>query len=299
MLSMLRKMIEALTKTIDEAGWARWRKRRRWLIGLAGAFGMIIPAQLCAQDLVQSARLGALLGASVVDGELQSLERIVIDPGHGGLNEGAIGALGVYEKHLTLQLSQHLADRLAARYPQLEVVLTREGDTDLSLSQRIEIANDAEANLFLSIHFNAALNPQAIGYESYWVQSLRPIIPEEDNHLTALLQAMPSLPEQVRVRHQAADESWRFARHFHAAMGARLQVMDRGIKRGNYTVLRKALVPAVVIELGFLSNNTEEQMLLDPLYQAKLVDALLSAIESYDADKKQREEGEAFTANLL
>src|SRR5690606_18838481 len=109
-----------------------------------------------------AANLGASAGARET-AHVSALRRIVIDPGHGGRNEGAIGVGHVHEKHLTLPIAMHLADRLRVRHPELEIILTREADVELGLSDRAEVANAHDADLFISIHLNAAGNPEAVG----------------------------------------------------------------------------------------------------------------------------------------
>lgn len=215
--------------------------------------------------------------------ELKQLRRIVIDPGHGGTNEGALGVGGVYEKHLVLGISLHLVDTLRERYPNLEVALTRTTDVDVALADRIGVANAWEADLFISVHLNAAVNPEAVGVETYWIQDRSPILPPGDLMLNDAVNMLGSLPTLAQERKAAAKRAHTFADLLQAEMVSSLRATNRGVKRGNYTVLRRAMVPAVVVELGFLSHEKEGAQLMSPKRQAKLVDALVRGIELYDA----------------
>lgn len=199
------------------------------------------------------------------------IKTIVIDPGHGGSNEGAIGTAGIHEKYLTLKLALVLADRLRERFPEAKIILTRESDQFLSLSDRIAIANDAQADLFLSLHFNSSLNPLAIGFESFYAGDFAQ---QESERLGDA--------EDVREAKKKTEPYAQFmAECFNHAMGKRFNVLDRGVKPGDYTVLTRALVPAVVLEFGFLSNAEEGLELIKPEHQSKMIDALVEAVSRY------------------
>ncbi len=201
------------------------------------------------------------------------LRRIVIDPGHGGTNEGAIGVAKIHEKHLTLQIALLLADRLRKAMPDTEIILTRQRDQALSLGERIDIANRAKADLFLSLHFNSSNNPEAIGFESFWVGQFW----ESDMRRDGV-----EITDEIRAqRERAGALGERMAQSFNRAMRHRFTVLDRGVKPGDYTVLTRAEVPAVVIEMGFLSHADEGISLTTSPHRAKLVDALFDAVVHY------------------
>jgi len=213
---------------------------------------------------------------------LRHVKRIVIDPGHGGTNEGAIGVGRIHEKHLPLAMAYFVAERLRARYPGLEVELTRYQDVDLGLSKRAEIANSLDADLFMSFHFNAAVDHEAHGYETFWVADTRPVLPRQGSELVGMMDMLPTLPAHCEERAQAAQHASGFAHHLHQAYKRRTQTMDRGVKRANFTVLRRANVPALVVEFGFLTHAGEGMQVIDPNYQALLGDAVVEAIGQYD-----------------
>lgn len=201
------------------------------------------------------------------------VRRIVIDPGHGGANEGAIGAAGIYEKNLTLQIALLLVDRLRARLPEVEIILTRQRDESISLSQRIAYANQIEADLFVSLHFNSSMNPEAIGFESFWVG---------DFWQSDMVRDGVEITDDIRRRREhAARLAEQMAQYFNQAMRERFHVLDRGVKPGDYTVLTQAEIPAVVLELAFLSHAVEGLTTTYPENRKKLVDALTSAIVRY------------------
>ena len=264
--------------------WMTWRGEAAWafllsavmmLGGLSGVASAQAPLDERATEAVEEI-------ASVTSG-LKTLRRIVIDPGHGETNEGAVGVAEVHEKHLTLPLAMHLADRLRAQHPGLEVILTRHSDAGLGLVERAEVANEANADLLISVHLNAAGNVKAAGFETFWVADTLPPMPRDVPKQVALLDMLSTLPERSAERAHSAHAASSFASHVQRQLGERIETLDRKVKRANFTILRYANVPAVVIEFGFLTHAEEGQSLLDPSYQATLVDAVVAAIGAHDA----------------
>ena len=203
----------------------------------------------------------------------EKLERIVIDPGHGGTNEGAIGTAEMFEKYLTLQVALALSDQLSRAFPNASIILTRSRDEGISLTERISRANKLNADLFISLHFNSSNNPDALGFESFWVGDFW----EKD-----LLRDGVEITDEIRAqREKNAALSYRMACAFNAAMQQRFDVPNRGVKPGNYTVLTRAEIPAVVLELAFLTHAVEGINLTAYAHQAKYVDALVEALIRY------------------
>ncbi len=201
------------------------------------------------------------------------VRKIIIDPGHGGTNEGAFGVAQIHEKHLTLQVALLLADKLRKLMPNTEIILTRQRDQALSLVERIDIANRNHADLFLSLHFNNSNNPEAIGFESFWVGQFW----EAD-----MIRDGVEITDEIRAKRERAGAlSERMAQSFNRAMRHRFNVLDRGVKPGDYTVLTRAEVPAVVLELGFLSHAEEGMSLVTSSHRSQLVDALVDAVIHY------------------
>lgn len=208
------------------------------------------------------------------------LKTIVLDPGHGGDNEGAKGVTGRMEKDLTLQVANAVEAKLKMKRPDLRIVLTRRADVNPDLSSRIEVANSMQADLFVSIHFNASLNLEAYGFESFWAGDFHEAQSTSDGDSA-----------QTRlIKHMAAPFAQRMASAFNQAMAKRFDTLDRGVKPGDYTVLTKATVPAVVLELAFLSNAREGKQVARKHMQRKYVDAIVTAILDYEKQLQDLDE---------
>lgn len=172
---------------------------------------------------------------------------VVIDPGHGGRDPGAISARGFREKNIVLTVSKLLAAELARRH--VRVLLTRDDDRYLQLEDRPAVANRADADLFVSVHADAARNRSATGFTAYVSRSAD----------AKSLAAAGTIVRRMR------------------SVGAR----NRGVRRANYRVLVCADVPAVLIELGYLSNSWEAARLGNAGYQGRLARALASGIAEF------------------
>jgi len=218
------------------------------------------------------------------------LRTIVIDPGHGGSETGAIGKNGAVEKNLTLILAEALARRLGARLPGVKVLLTRREDANLPLATRTAIANQNKGDLFISIHLNSYRGGPASGAETYFL------------NLTASDQQAASTAELENAPEDSGDplsdlqlilwdlaqsqylaESQRLGNLIQEELNTTLGLRDRGVKQAPFAVLMGAAMPAVLVELGFLSNPAEEAKLLDPAHRAQLVEAMVRAIARYRA----------------
>jgi N-acetylmuramoyl-L-alanine amidase len=227
------------------------------------------------------------------------LPTIVIDPGHGGGETGAIGPAGTHEKELTLLLAQSLARELQRRLP-VRVELTRDEDADLPLDTRAAIANQHRAALFISIHLNSSLGAGAHGAETYFLSldatdaraaasartenrpggaAAAPIGSEVEGAAFADPDLQLILWDLAQTRH--LSESQRFANLVQAELNGALGLRDRGVKQAPFRVLMGAAMPAVLVELGFLSNPDEEKKLLAADYRGQLVEALVRAISRY------------------
>lgn len=223
---------------------------------------------------------------------LQTIDRVVIDPGHGGDDLGTEGH-GVQEKDLVLGMSLDLADALRAAYPGLEVVLTRDSDTYPSLEERTHLANVVEADLFISVHANAAPNLLAHGIETFFLaangtapgqvtpgqEELGPTVVDTEVGVTGDVHALivHDLHRQGALRGSA-----RLADVIQSSLVDATGAFDRGVRTGQFRVLRGAMMPAVVVETGFLSNEDEGSRLLTAEYQARIIDGLVEAVGLYD-----------------
>lgn len=240
---------------------------------------------------------GALPGPSKPQ-ELPGIRTIVLDPGHGGKEVGAIGAGGLMEKDLTLAICRRLADALAAKTG-ARVVLTRDDDTLVSLEQRTAIANQYNADLFLSVHLNAAVVKEARGSETYFLSleasdelARRAAEVENASHSSASASAAASSDLNLILWDLAQqaylDESSKFAQAIQEEMNAATGVSNRGVKQAPFKVLVGATMPAALVEVGFISNAEEEKKLLSAEFQSLMVDAIARAVQRYKTDYETR-----------
>ncbi|HYL04642.1 MAG TPA: N-acetylmuramoyl-L-alanine amidase [Thermoanaerobaculia bacterium] len=232
-------------------------------------------------------------GPSAATFDLRSSTRtIVVDPGHGGTETGAIGPGGIAEKELTLVLARDLEARLTQRLP-VRVVLTRNDDTKLPLDNRTAIANQNKADLFISLHLNSSLGTGAHGAETYFLSSQATDTRAETAAASENVggqaaagdagqenQDLQMLLWDLAQSHHLA-ESQRFAGLVQAELNQALELKDRGVKQAPFRVLMGAAMPAVLVELGFISNPDEESKLQNPAYRANLVEALVRAVGRY------------------
>ncbi|HEV8239088.1 MAG TPA: N-acetylmuramoyl-L-alanine amidase [Thermoanaerobaculia bacterium] len=228
---------------------------------------------------------------------------IVIDPGHGGVETGAIGPSGTQEKELTLLLAQGLARELQQRLP-VDVELTRDEDAELPLDTRAAIANQHRAKLFISIHLNSSVGTGATGAETYFLS-----LEASDARAAAAARAENVMPPAAPgaatpggpdaqgassvagldlilwdlAQSQHLAESQRFASIVQEELNTALGLRNRGVKQAPFRVLMGAAMPAVLVELGFISNPEEEKKLLTVEYRQQLVDALVRAVSRYQA----------------
>jgi N-acetylmuramoyl-L-alanine amidase len=234
--------------------------------------------------------------------DLPGIRTIVIDPGHGGTETGAIGPSGVVEKDLTLQLAAELEQELERRLG-VRVVLTRNEDANLPHETRTAIANQNKADLFISLHLNSALGSGAHGAETYFL-SLQATDSRAEAAAAAenparMGAAAPADAEDPDLRDlqlilwdlaqtHHLGESQRFATMVQRELNETLQLRDRGVKQAPFLVLMGAAMPAVLVELGFLSNPDEEAKLQDPGYRSRLVDSLTRAVARYKSFVENR-----------
>ncbi len=218
------------------------------------------------------------------------LRAIVIDAGHGGDDTGARGAKGVLEKNVTLAVARRLKAALEARLG-VRVLLTREGDQAVAQDQRAALANNNKADLFISVHANASLRPAVVGAEVFYL-SLDGYGDQAQRMSQGGAEALPLLGggsreieitpwELAQARH--LDQSAAFARSMEAALRERVAMSPRALQQAPFRVLVGANMPAVLVELGFLTNPQQEQQLGSDEHQGALVQALVEGIIRYRA----------------
>jgi len=213
------------------------------------------------------------------------LRAIVIDPGHGGEENGAKGPQGTLEKNITMSIARRLKAALEARLG-VRVLLTREGDQTVPLDQRAALANNNKADLFLSLHANASARPSASGAEVFFL-SLSDYGDEAQRAAHAESEVLPVLGggnrdievvlwEMAQARH--IEQSAAFARAIEAALHDRVPMSPRSLQQAPFRVLVGANMPAVLVEMGFLTNPQQEQRLASDDYQNTIVQALVDGI---------------------
>ena len=198
------------------------------------------------------------------------LSTIVIDAGHGGKDPGTEGK-NSQEKNVTLAVALKLGKLVREAYPNLKVVFTRETDEFIELNQRTAIANECKADLFISIHCNAAGSTAAVGTETFVMglhtsksnlevaQRENSVISYEADYSTKYEGYDPKSPESFMIfslmQNVFLDQSLELATGIQGQFTSSLQRFDRGVKQAGFLVLYKSSMPSVLIELGFLSNN--------------------------------------------
>lgn len=209
---------------------------------------------------------------------------IVIDPGHGGSETGAT-ANGVVESHLTLQVARLLKSRLEQKIP-ARVVLTRNEDVVVPHGQRVAIANQNKGELFISLHFNSYSGSRARGAETYFLSrqasdKLAQGLADAENAggegSDAPSDGLDLILWDLAQSHHLS-ESQRFATLVQQELNTTLGLADRGVRQAPFRVLVGTNMPAVLVELGFISNAEEASRLQDPLYLDELANSLVRAI---------------------
>ncbi|MBI4422147.1 MAG: N-acetylmuramoyl-L-alanine amidase [Elusimicrobia bacterium] len=214
--------------------------------------------------------------------------RIVIDPGHGGKDSGAVGRRGTLEKALNLQASLELA-RLLREEGVFDVMLTREEDVFVPLAERSRMANVFGADLFVSIHCNASSRKAENGFEIYFL-SERASDPEAER-VAEMENASLALedgsrgedPEAALLLHAMAktefiNDAAILAGLMTRALGKRVSLADRGVKQAAFYVLRGTNAPAVLVEMGFVSNPSEEAKLESKKFRRRMVEGVYAGL---------------------
>lgn len=218
------------------------------------------------------------------------LRKIVLDPGHGGKDPGAIGVGGIAEKDIVLNIAKKLARRLKSDLG-VEVVLTRQDDRFVPLEDRTAIANAEEADLFISLHTNASPNAEAKGLETYYLDntndeaSLRLAARENGTSrqsVSDLQFILSDLTQNLKL-----EDSITLAHRIHGSLidsvGQRQdQVRDLGVKKALFYVLVGARMPSVLVELFFISNKSDARLVKREREQNSIVEGLFQGIKKYN-----------------
>jgi N-acetylmuramoyl-L-alanine amidase len=216
--------------------------------------------------------------------------RIVLDPGHGGHDAGTIGPEGLREKDLVLDVAKRLGALIEERLGS-EVIYTRADDVFVPLERRTEIANEAKADLFLSIHANSSTLRSAAGVETYYLnfttsRAALEVAARENAGSQKTIYELQDLLEKIALKDKV-EESREFATRVQTAMfglSAKSDALSRdhrGVKRAPFVVLIGASMPSVLSEIGFISNAHDESIMKRAEYRERIAEALYKGLAGY------------------
>src|SRR5208282_3792860 len=216
--------------------------------------------------------------------------RIVVDAGHGGWDLGTVGRSGLLEKDLVLEIAQRLGKLLESRLG-AEVILTRDDDNYIPLDERASMANQAQADLFISVHANYSDLPSARGVETYYTNFFSsPNAKDlETRSVSGKTAATASLtPTEL---HDKIEQSRRLAASVQRSLYSALSTQnsglrDRGVKEASYVVLTETAMPGILAEVSFVSSPTDEQKLRSDGYREQIAEALYKGIARYAANSR-------------
>jgi N-acetylmuramoyl-L-alanine amidase len=221
------------------------------------------------------------------------INRIVIDPGHGGHDPGTKRS-GLSEADLVLDVAKRL-EALLLKEPGVEVVLTRRNDTFIPLEERTAIANREGADLFLSIHANSSRNTRAGGVETYFLNfasnpDAEAVAARENSASGQTMHRLPDIVKAITLNNKL-DESRDFATLVQRAMIETLAksnrgVRDRGVKQAPFVVLIGAGMPSILAEISFMTNASEGRLLKTNAYRQRIAEALFQGIRKYQRSLK-------------
>lgn len=235
---------------------------------------------------------------------------VVIDAGHGGKDPGALSANGkVREKDITLKVALMVGESIVKKHPEVKVLYTRKSDVFVGLNDRARMANKADADLFISIHVNAAENRSAKGAETYTlgVEEARTernleiakrengVILLEDNHEKTYANFNPNSPESYIIfeymQSEFVKESIHIAQYVQSNFANDANRLDRGVRQAGFLVLNATSMPSILVELGYISNAEESKYLASATAQQHLSSCISKAFDRYYADLKKLSDG--------
>ncbi|MDR1729057.1 MAG: N-acetylmuramoyl-L-alanine amidase [Prevotellaceae bacterium] len=248
-----------------------------------------------------------LFGFFFVSAGLEAAEKkftVVIDPGHGGKDAGAVGSvLKLHEKKINLAVALELGELLEAE-KDVNVIYTRKTDVFIPLDERPRIANKAKADLFISIHTNAAKNKAASGTETYVIGSSssaanmevamreNSVILYEEDYQTRYEGFDPNSSESYIMfdfmQFTFLDQSLHLAACIQDEFKTTCNREDRGVKQAGFLVLKQASMPSILVELGYISNQEEEKHLNKKASQKKLAEAIYNAFLVYKTNYEKK-----------
>ncbi|MGC8794521.1 MAG: N-acetylmuramoyl-L-alanine amidase [Bryobacteraceae bacterium] len=247
--------------------------------------GVATPKGTASAAVARSAQRDSRGSRSLIRALGLKVGKIVLDPGHGGHDTGSIGPGGLKEKDLVLDIALRLGQLISERMG-AEVVYTRTEDTYVPLEARTELANQAKGDLFLSIHANSSRLRSAAGPETFYLNfttdpSALEVAARENAPSRRSIHELQDLVQKIAQR-EKVQESREFAGSVQKALWSGLRSgKNRGVKKAPFVVLVGAQMPAVLVEVAFLSNPREERLLKQPEYRQHLAEALYRGLFQY------------------
>ncbi|MGA8869901.1 MAG: N-acetylmuramoyl-L-alanine amidase [Candidatus Acidiferrales bacterium] len=218
------------------------------------------------------------------------INRIVIDAGHGGHDTGTIGPHGLLEKDVCLDVALRLGNLIEQKLPGADVIYTRKDDTFVPLEERTQIANDAKADLFISIHANSSEDPSARGVETYYLNfatsaDAMEVAARENAESQESMHDLQDLIKKI-ARNDKIEESKDLAGDIQDSLSNRLQLVsrnerNRGVKKAPFVVLIGANMPSVLTEISFLSNPYDEGLLRKAAQRERIAEGLYRGVANY------------------
>jgi N-acetylmuramoyl-L-alanine amidase len=230
----------------------------------------------------------------------RSIKRIVLDPGHGGTDPGAVGRVGTHEQSITHDVARRLKRKLeSAGY---EVTTTRDSGQFCALADRSKCATRVKAELFISIHANASPNRTANGLEVYFLSEAktdweRTVAARENASIELERTDSLPMPDEIELiltdlaQNEYLTESSDLAAVIQERTLPSARIKDRGVRQANFYVLRQNYMPAVLVECGFLSNASEEKLLCAPSHREKLAAGICQGIVEFARTYEKRVNG--------
>jgi len=217
------------------------------------------------------------------------IRRIVVDPGHGGHDPGAVGPTGIQEKDVVLAIGLELKEQLIEELG-VDVVMTRSTDVFIPLEERTAIANKVGADLFLSVHANAAANRSASGIETYYLNlaktdKVAQLAAKENGTSLEKVSVLQAILFDLMANYKLNDSAHlaeEVQKSLHKKVRGQFgETRNLGVKQGPFYVLVGASMPSILVETAFLSNSTEEARLKDPAYQDAAAEGIMEGVRSY------------------
>ncbi|MFK8057177.1 MAG: N-acetylmuramoyl-L-alanine amidase [Saprospiraceae bacterium] len=254
------------------------------IVGLASTDGMLLNDTLTVGEGAQR------------NVQNQAIRTVVIDPGHGGRDAGCSGAHSE-EKKIALELSLAFGKMISSRHPEIEVIFTRDSDKFVALYERARIANKAQADLFISIHCNSLVGHNKVNGSETYVMGLHNAdhnlnVAKRENEAVQLEENVdqnysfdPNTPAGhitlSMFQHAFQEQSIAIAEHLEHRLGQRDGRRTRGVRMAGFVVLKETAMPSVLVETGYLSNETEELYLSEINGQLSTVNALYDGFADY------------------